>query len=89
MNHIGTSIGAANTKAAKPKTLLRCPSCGRVGIARWVRPDTHRQCDLFSLSSGFASIDHGTKEEHYFACQRCREAAIEQSAVIYSRERVA
>jgi predicted RNA-binding Zn-ribbon protein involved in translation (DUF1610 family) len=71
--------GLAKPQTAKPQTLLNCPNCGRTGVARWVRPESRRQCDLDELSHGFASIDRGTKAGHHFACQRCRRVAVEQA----------
>lgn len=59
------------------QTLLNCQACGRTGVAKWAR-ETHRQCDLLELSSGFSSIDRGTKAGHHFACQRCRKVALER-----------
>ncbi|MHB1205043.1 MAG: hypothetical protein ACYCZX_05715 [Rhodospirillaceae bacterium] len=59
------------------QTQLNCPGCGRTGVATWAR-ETHRQSDLLELSSGFASIDRGTKAGHHFACQRCRKVALER-----------
>jgi predicted RNA-binding Zn-ribbon protein involved in translation (DUF1610 family) len=73
-------MGSVNMEGDMPKhhqTLLSCPSCGKTGVAKWAR-ETRRQCDLHDLSSGFASIDRGTKAGHHFACQRCRQVALER-----------
>ena len=63
------------------QTLLSCPGCGNTGVARWMG-ETRRQCDLQDLSSGFVSIDRGNKTGHYFACQRCRRMAVENSILV-------